>query len=41
MFTIGQNPAYVYTLLTKVKNDTHLSIFPLFDAYCDSMPSLK
>ena len=31
------------TFVTKVKNckDTYLSIFPLFEAYCNSMPSLK
>ena len=31
------------TIVTKVKKckDTYLSIFPLFEAYCSSVPSLK
>ena len=27
--------------LSKKRKDTYLSIFPLFEAYCNSMPSLK
>ena len=37
------NPKQKNPFVTKVKKnvDTYLSIFPLFEAYCNSIPSLK